>query len=405
MNNDEDVKVSKEFISLCESQLNLILQSFLVQESAIYLTTSMNNETPKLIPILVYPNSLSSPFDSLAFLPSSSFEETLNESFQPEEITSYPPNSKAPYQLILPLIYQDLVLGLLAIKRNKFPWQKNEIVQIKEIAQTISFARIIEQKQQLTQIKLNRLEKLRILENNHIEDFLHQLRNPLTAIRTFGKLLLKRLLNDEPNYKISENIIRESDRLKDLITDFNEQWEGFNNNEILPLNTSFFLTEKIENLEKFEIQEIINPLILSIQAIADEKNIQILTEINHNLSLITTNKKALGEILNNLLENAVKYTPINGKILLETNQNELELIIKISDTGYGIPEEDQQHIFERHYRGIQSQSSISGSGLGLAIVKELCDQIGIKISLISPFYWIKNQQYQGTQFSLFIPLS
>ncbi|WP_373481073.1 sensor histidine kinase [Geminocystis sp.] len=405
MNNDEDVKVSKEFISLCESQLNLILQSFLVQESAIYLTTSMNNETPKLIPILVYPNSPSSPFNSLAFLPSSSFEETLNESFQPEEITSYPPNSKAPYQLILPLIYQDLVLGLLAIKRNKFPWQKNEIVQIKEIAQTISLARIIEQKQQLTQIKLNRLEKLRILENNHIEDFLHQLRNPLTAIRTFGKLLLKRLLNDEPNYKVSESIIRESDRLKDLITDFNEQWEGFNNNEILPLNTSFFLTEKIENLEKFEIQEIINPLILSIQAIADEKNIQILTEINRNLSLIITNKKALGEILNNLLENAVKYTPINGKILLETNQNELELIIKISDTGYGIPEEEQQHIFERHYRGIQSQSSISGSGLGLAIVKELCDQIGIKISLISPFYWIKNQQYQGTQFSLFIPLS
>lgn len=412
MNDYEEVRVSEEFIRLCEAQLNLILQNFLVQESAIYLTNSGNNETPKLIPILVYPNSASSSrFNSLPFLPSTSVKETfndsVNDSFQPQEITTHIPNSNAPHQLILPLIYQDLVLGLLATKRKTLPWQQNEILQIKEIAQTITLARIIEQKQQLTEIKLTRLENLRILENNHIDDFLHQLRNPLTAIRTFAKLLLKRLLPDEPNYQISESIIRESDRLKDLITDFNEQWEGFNNYEILPLNetqsTSFFLTQKIETLERFDIQEVITPLISSIQVIAEETNISLLTKIDDDLSLILSNKKALTEILNNLLENAVKYTPINGKVLLEINQNESELIIKISDTGYGIPQEDQQHIFERHYRGIQSQGEISGTGLGLAIVKELCDKIGIRISLTSPYYWTQNQQLQGTQFSLLIP--
>lgn len=411
MNDYEEVRVSEEFVRLCEAQLNLILQNFLVQESAIYLTSTSNSQTPKLIPILVYPNSASSSrFNSLPFLPPTSvkekFNDVVNDSFPPEKITTYIPNSSSPHQLILPLIYQDLVLGLLATKRETLPWQQNEILQIKEIAQTITLARIIEQKQQLTQIKLNQIEKLRILENNHIDDFLHQLRNPLTAIRTFAKLLLKRLLPKEPNYQISESIIRESDRLKDLITDFNEQWEGFDNNEILPLNetqsTSFFLTEKIETLEKFDIKEVINPLIVSIQAIAEEKKISILKIIDDNLLLIYSNKKALTEILNNLLENAVKYTPINGKILLEINQEESALIIKISDTGYGIPDDDQQHIFERHYRGNQSNSNISGTGLGLAIVKELCDKIDIKISLISPYYWTENQQEKGTQFSLTI---
>lgn len=413
MNDYENIRVSEEFIRLCEAQLSLLLQTFFVQESAIYLTNSSNNQTPKLIPILIYPNSAtSSRFNALPFLPSTPVKETFNDvvnnSFQPQEITTYTPNSNTPHQLILPLIYQDLVLGLLAIKRKTLPWQQNEISQIKQIAQTITLARIIEQKQQLTEIKLTRLENLRILENNYIDDFLHQLRNPLTAIRTFAKLLLKRLLPNEPNYKISESIVRESDRLKDLIADFDEQWEGFNNNEILGLNetqsTSFFLTEKIETLEKFDIQEVINPLISSIQAIAEETNISILTKIDDDLSLIFSNKKALTEILNNLLENAVKYTPINGKVLLEINQDESELIIKISDTGYGIPQEDQQHIFERHYRGIQSQGAIFGTGLGLAIVKELCDKIGIKINLISPYYWLKNQQEKGTQFSLLIPL-
>ncbi len=413
MSEYENFRVSEEFIHLCETQLNLLLHNFLVQESAIYLTNSSNGQTPKLIPILVYPNSASSSsrFNSLPILPSTSVRETFNDvvngSFQSQEITTYTPNSSSPHQLILPLIYQDLVLGLLATKRKALPWQQKEILLIKEIAKTITLARIIEQKQQLTEIKLTQLEKLRILENNHIDDFLHQLRNPLTAIGTFAKLLLKRLLPKEANYQISESIVRESDHMKDLIAGFSQQWERLNNGEILALNdtesTGFFLTEKIKKSDKIDIQKIVNPLIISIKAIAEEKNIQVLTKINDHLSLVYTDEKALREILNNLLENAVKYTPINGKILLEINQDESELIIKISDTGYGIPIEDQQHIFERHYRGIQSQGPIYGSGLGLSIVKKLCDKTGIKITLTSPYYWIKNQQEKGTQFSLFIP--
>lgn len=412
----EEVKLSEEFIHLCEAQLRLLLQNFLVQESIIYLTiSSTNSQTPKLIPILVYPHSNSSPsseVNSLSLLPPKSinkkFNDVINDSSFPDEIITNIPHSSSPYQLILPLIYQDLVLGLLAIKRKNLPWQETEILQIKDIAQTITLARIIEQKQQLSQIKLTQLEKLNILKNNHLDDFLHQLRNPLTAIRTFAKLLLKRLLPHDSNYQISENIIRESDRMKDLMADFQEQWEGFNPKEIISLNAtpsaSFFLPEKIEILEKFDIKEIINPLITTIKAISQEKNIELLTKINEPLLLVYSNKKALTEIIYNLLENAVKYNSNNGKILLEVKESLSTIIIEISDTGYGISEEEQQHIFERNYRGIQNKNLIEGTGLGLNIVKNLCDKINIKITLISPYNWIENQSDKGSQFTLFIPI-
>lgn len=411
---EEDINISQEFLNVCHAQLTILIKSFFVQEIAIYLTNNSVDKT-QLIPIFIYPDSAYNNYiKSLFYLPENvsndsyyNYSQILEDSLLSQEITRYLPNTSSPYQLILPLIYEGIILGLLAIKRNTNTWHESEILQIKDIAQTISIVRFIEQKQHLMEIKLNEIQQLRSIENDHIDDFLHQLRNPLTAIRTFGKLLLKRLLFEDKNYQITENIIRESDRMKDLITDFSQQWDGFNNDDIITLNqnqSSFFLPEKIEALESLDITNIINPLINSIKVIAEEKNIKVFYQTNDSLPLILSNEKALKEILNNILENAVKYTPNYGKIMIELAQEKQELIIKISDTGYGIPEADQPHIFERHYRGVQTQGDIYGTGLGLSIVKELCDKIGVKITLISPYNWVKNQDNQGTQFCLLIPL-
>jgi len=409
---DENIKISDEFLQLCHSQLNLLFTKFFAQESAIYLTDSQAEE-PKLIPILVYPNSSSHHFPRLPPLQENSWEDSfsdaLDEKKNSEPLINYYPNSHAPHQLILPLIYQNIVLGLLATTRKNSPWQPTEILQIKEITNTIAIARILEQKQQITVEKLSQLQKFRQLESDHLDDFLHQLRNPLTAIRTFAKLLLKRLLVDDPNYSTSQSIYRESDRIKELIADFSEQWQGKNEAEIFTLDTlhtSFFLTENIENLEVVNIINVIKPILENIRIIAEEKNIQVLENINIDTELILTNKKALREIINNLLDNAVKYTPNNGKVRIEIEQNKGDkIIVKIADTGYGIPLEDQTRIFERHYRGSQINGNISGTGLGLAIVKELADKINIKIKLISPFQWLENQVDNGTQFILEIPIN
>lgn len=411
---EDEINISQEFLNVCHAQLTILINSFFVQEIAIYLTNNSVDKT-QLIPIFIYPDSAFNNYiKSLFYLPENvshdsyyNYSQILEDSLLSQEITRYLPDTSSPHQLILPLIYQGVILGLLTIKRNTNPWRESEILQIKDIAQTIAIVRFLEQKQQLMELKLNQIQQLRSIENDYIDDFLHQLRNPLTAIRTFAKLLLKRLFPDDKNYQITENIIRESDRMKDLIADFSQQWDGFNNDEIITLNqnqSSFFLPEKIEALESLDITNILNPLINSIKVIAEEKNIKVFYQTNDSFPLILSNEKALKEILNNILENAVKYTPNQGKIMIELATENQELLIKISDTGYGIPEEDQPHIFERHYRGVQTQGDISGTGLGLSIVKELGDKIGVKISLISPYNWVKNQQNKGTQFSLFIPL-
>lgn len=409
---DENRKISDEFLQICHCQLNILFTKFFAQESAIYLTDNQTEE-PKLIPILVYPNP-SSNYSPPSLPPlqdnpwQDNFSQDLDDNNNRQFLINYYPNSQAPHQLVLPLIYQNLVIGLLATTRKNSPWQPMEILQIKEITNTIALAHILEQKQQITAKKLEQLQHFRQSEKEHLDDFLHQLRNPLTAIRTFAKLLLKRLFVDDPNYNISQSIYRESDRIKELIVDFSQQWKDKNQEEIITLNpphTSFFLTEKIEHLEPVNIIEVIKPIIENIKIIAQEKKIEILEQVNIQNPSVLTNFKALREIISNLLDNAVKYTPDNGKVKIEIEQKQEEkIIVKITDTGYGIPPEEQKDIFKRHYRGSQSNSSISGTGLGLAIVKELAEKTKIKINLISPFYWLENQSNNGTQFILEIPI-
>lgn len=410
----ESLIISEDFLQICRMQLSLLFSNYFADESVIYLTDNGEKEA-KLIPILYYPDRTNTDIDTNdSLLPpcfnnpiSDNLQDSLEDESLEKSLIRYNLNSPTPHQLILPLIYQDLVLGLLATNRKNKPWQPSEIIQIEKVVKTITNARIIEQKQQLAEAHLTRLKQLNQLENDYKHDFLHQLRNPLTSIRTFAKLLLKKIIPEDANYQTIQYIIHECDRIRDLIADFSQQWqtENIDNNLSLPKShTSFFLTEKIENLEKIDINEIISPIIESSKIIAQEKNIKIFANNDGKEKYILTNKKALTEIVNNLLDNAIKYTPDNGKILVEVEKENQEFIqLKISDTGYGIPEDEQERIFERHYRGSQEKSEISGTGLGLAIVKELCQKIHVNIELISPYHWLKNQKNLGSQFLLSIP--
>ncbi len=411
----EDIRVSDEFIDLCESQLSLLFQNFLVQESAIYLTKNYHQE-PKLIPVVVYPNS--SPISKQNLLPS--FFDTvvdekvsyvLDDVIEEELLTDKQErkriNDTSPNQLVLPLLYQDMVFGLLATTRRSESWQSHEIIEIKEVAQTIAIARLLEQKQQHLETKYTQIQKLQQLKDEHLDDFLHQLKNPLTAIGTFAKVLLRKIVPEDSNYQTSESIIRQGDRLKELINDFNQQWQKQDYQTYTladSQSTSFFLTENVESLTPTNTIEVVTPIIETIKTIASEKNITVYDRIKPNLFPVMSNAKALTEIVYNLMENAVKYTPKNGSILIEINNDrDHSPQITVADTGYGIPPEDQSKIFDRHYRGQQKYSDIDGSGLGLAIVKQLCEQINLEINVDSPYRWLDNQEKNGTKFTLSFP--
>lgn len=110
--------------------------------------------------------------------------------------------------------------------------------------------------------------------------------------------------------------------------------------------------------------------------------------------------------MNNLIDNALKYTPARGKVEILTCRRSTDkqnwLGIAIKDTGCGISPQDREHIFERHYRGVQAEGDILGSGLGLAIAKELVEQMNGEIELISPNNLAEDEAFVGTTFIIWL---
>ncbi|GBF80773.1 GAF domain-containing sensor histidine kinase [Aphanothece sacrum] len=412
---------SRDFIALCQSQVLLLAQGLKADWSGVYLTQENQEGTQThLIPIVVYPaaetiwDKNTTSIGLLDVWNKGESQKTLTniESLVRSKPLRGKTNSQktqiddhygmGPYQLVLPLIHQEIVVGLLVTKRKDYRWQPDELTQVETIARTLAIAHYLDHSQNWYQHQLNQQQIQQEKERDRLDDLFHQLRNPLTALRIFSKLLLKRLLPDDKSRSIVENIVRESEHLQDLIKDFETQQDAIAaNEEIITLTTdSISLSEFRSNipslppsksltLSSLDIKEILEPLLTSSQTIAQEKGINLTSNLPKHLSLIWGNGPALREVLSNLIDNGIKYTPKGGKVRIRAglscviDEKEYQGIA-IEDNGYGIPAADQAHIFERHYRGIQSQGNITGSGLGLAIVRDLINQMQGKIELISP---------------------
>ena len=154
------------------------------------------------------------------------------------------------------------------------------------------------------------------------------------------------------------------------------------------------------------LADILEPLLISAKAIAQERKLKLITEIQQNSPLVRANVKALREVLTNIIDNALKYTPTGGKILIQAGQEKTNFQgIVISDNGPGIPPQDLEHLGERHYRGVQAQTEIPGTGLGLAIAKQLIEQMQGEIEVFSPAINSKltSPDAPGTTFIIWLP--
>ena len=392
--------------------MSLISQGLGAVWSVIYLTENMSKDgQAKLFPFAIYPQTENESFWSLPPIdlseiwrkPRSSFITRLlpnnfTARYEIEGSDSWQLEPAETKQLILPLIYQETFIGLLVTGREDRKWHTAEAQQIEEIARTISIARFIESQYHWTQDELALQENLRRIEHDRLDNLLHQLKNPLTALRTFSKLLLKRFLPDDPNNKIAQSILSQSDRFQELLEQFEADRSlpeiDLTDDKDLPMlaterenidRSSFLLPSSITELNSVDLIEIIPPLLDTAQAIAVERGIKLVNNVPDQIPLVKGNLTALREILNNLIDNALKYTMAGGKVQLELKTNRDDMLgIAIQDTGVGIPKSDRERIFERHYRGVQGLGNIPGTGLGLAIAQELAIKMHGKIELISP---------------------
>lgn len=431
---------STEFATLCQSQITLLTKGLGAVWSVVYLTEELAEDgQTQLFPFAIYPQADN---QSMSKLPTIGLPEIWQQ-FQPHSIaqllpanlvnenntskSEWQPESSERKQLILPLIHQETFIGLLVTGRKDREWQKTELRQIEEIARTLGIARFLELQYHWTQEELAIQENLRRIEHDRLDDLLHQLRNPLTALRTFSKLLMKRLLPVDRNHSIAKSLLEQSDRFQELL----QQFEAESNNTpvadssisinttSLPLlevddqantQSNFLLPSFTAELNPINLKQILEPLLNTARAIANDRQIKLTANISESIPSVVGNFQGLREVLNNLIDNALKYTPAGGKVHLNLEPERLVkeqkfLGISIKDTGYGIPLQDQEYIFTRHYRGVQAESDIPGTGLGLAIAKELINKMQGEIELISPNNFSKDSRYPGTTFIIWLPVS
>jgi signal transduction histidine kinase len=412
---------SLQFVDLCRIQLMSLNNNLGAELGIIYVTKSDETaQEQELEPLISFPENANDQWiDPLAtgkFLTGTISQKDVScqaytvEQPEIEQVRQYPPQ-----RLLQPLAHEDIMVGLLLAMRTDRPWQEPERLQIEQIGQTIAIAAIIDRERQWAIRTIHKQQQFQSRQQKILDNLLHQLRNPLTAIYTFGKLLLKKIPAADPNRQIVANILSESEHLKELLQRLDNgpqerqitavninllaEGEGDLQPQFLPL-----LKPANLQLQLCNIAEILEPILANGAALAQEKQLIFHSTIPLEIPLVMASASALREILGNLVDNALKYT-LQGEIQVTVSVVNQQLLIVISDSGVGIPATDLPQLFQRSYRGSQVYSNIPGTGLGLSIAKDLAEQMGGTITVISPLKYDHQGLGSGCKFTFTLPIA
>lgn len=235
--------------------------------------------------------------------------------------------------------------------------------------------------QDITQLKI--LEKVRA---DFVSSISHEFKTPLTSL-TFGASLLKNnkigQLNQKQN-EIVDTIEEEAYRLSALVNDL--------------LKLSKVECEKpIFNMEYLKVENIIKKSIEEFRNQAKDKNIQLHYLCKGIVKDVRGDEEKLNWVINNLISNALKFTPDRGEVCIEYWQEIDKVYVAVKDTGIGIPEQYVNKIFDKFMQIHQDSNEIKGTGLGLAICKQIIEVHGGDI-------WCESKMGGGSTFTFYIPI-
>ena len=478
---------SSEFMALCQSQVLLLTQALGAISTVVYLAEpTADSMNPTLVPLVAYPETAdlwSGLRDGLAAVSEGESEVKVNavkdsgqnppqvaaqaaddllgpqvtelelfayssqrDRLLENRVISLPAGipsaataraleaETAAYPLVLPLAHEGVVLGMMVSTRDALPWSADDYQQAEQVASTLAIACVMDQRNQWLQRQLNQRQLNQSDQSETFHDLLHQFRNPLTALQTFGKLMVKRLPPEDTNRPIAEGIVRESRRLQDLAQNFDDAvaiadetltqpTDPLVSGLLLPGSAADALEGSATTdsavthpgssyregstgvlaiaparghglgrsltVKPGAIAAVAIPLVQSILPLVQERGLHLVHHIPSPLPEVWLDAAALSEVLHNLIDNALKYASPGSLIwvtagLVQQLNTQVFQGIAVGDTGAGIPAADQPQLFTRHFRGVQAQGIIPGTGLGLAIVQDLVQGMGGHIDLISP---------------------
>ena len=213
-------------------------------------------------------------------------------------------------------------------------------------------------------------------QTDFINDFAHELKTPIVSIKGFAKIVASGNVTEEEKKEYLSLIVSESDRLIELTA---------NTLMLDRLGANSLEVEKKE----FSLSETARKEILMLQDKWEAKNIDVEADL-HEVTVFS-NPELIGQMILNVIENAVKYTPENGKITVTDGKTSEGIFLTIKDNGIGMDEETTRRMFDRYYRGDKSRQK-GGNGLGLATIKKIADVLGVKIT-------VNTAPEKGTEFT------
>jgi len=215
--------------------------------------------------------------------------------------------------------------------------------------------------------ELRRLERARRELTANVS---HELRTPLTSIKGFAETLLAGAMQDEPTCRrFLEIIDQETNRLVKLVDDL--------------LDLSQLESKRLSlELGRVRVREVVTDAVLRMKSLAGGRELEL--QPAESDPAVLADRDRLAQVLTNLLDNAIKFTPEGGRIAVGWRSLNGEVEVTVADTGPGIPPADLPHVFERFYKADRSRAPVpGGTGLGLAISKHIIEAHGGRIRVAS----------------------
>jgi PAS domain S-box-containing protein len=210
----------------------------------------------------------------------------------------------------------------------------------------------------------------------------HELKTPLTSVKAFLQLGKKSIAETEPGYRFVDKASMQLNRLEKLISDLLD---------VSKINAG----KMVYNYEEFDFNDALRESVDSIQQTFPDH--QIIIEQSESVNY-KGDRLRLEQVMNNLLNNAVKYSPEANKVIIKSEIQQNNLVISVQDFGIGIAPENLAHLFDRYYRVDNTAMRFQGLGLGLFISSEI-------IKRHNGSFWIESEPGKGSTFYFLLPIS
>jgi PAS domain S-box-containing protein len=234
----------------------------------------------------------------------------------------------------------------------------------------------------VTMQDISYLKELDRLKSDFIHTVSHDLRSPLTAILGYTELVERTgpLNSNQQDFlhRLQGSIHHITTLVNDLL-DLGRLDAGFDTRRELV---------QLESILKYSLD--------MFDAQAKKKNIKLSIDIAKDLKGLRANPIRIRQMLDNLVGNAIKYTPANGSVHISMFMQDYQIILKVEDTGPGIPQDEQGRVFEKFFRATNAPDHAEGSGLGLAIVKSIVESHQGRV-------WVESTIGKGSSFTVLLP--